>query len=91
MNHHKSKGELGQVLSPAWQSRSDSPLLNQFFKSKAGARLRKAAHQHVSSHMAEILSRYDSVEEARGRFAANQLYSEIFIIFLCFGNAHYKF
>lgn len=91
MNHHRSKGEFGQVLSPSWQSRTDSPLLNHFCKSKAGARLRKVAHQHLSNHMAEILSRYDSVEEAREQFAAKQLYHEIPVIFLCFGNAHHKF
>jgi len=73
MNHHMSEGELGQVLSPARQSRTDSPLLNQFFKSKAGARLRKVAHQHFSNHMAEIFSRYDSAAEAGEQSVANQL------------------
>lgn len=80
-----SKGELTQVLSPAWQSRTDSSLLNLFSKSKAGARLRKVAHHHLNNHMAEILSRYDSAEEARDQFAVNQLYSEIPIIFCILG------
>lgn len=91
MNRHMSKGELVQALSPAWQSRTDSSLLNQFFKSKAGERLRKVALQHLSNHRDEILSRYDSVEEAREQFAADQLHSEIPTIFLCFGNTHDKF
>lgn len=91
MNHHMSKGELGQVLSPSWPSRTDSPLLNQFFKSKAGPGLKNVVHQHLSQHMAEILSRCDSAEEAREQFAANQLHSEISNIFLWFGNAHHKF
>lgn len=70
MSHHLSKGERGQVLSPARQ-RTDSPLLNQFFESKTEARLRKVAHQHLSNHVAEIRSRYDALEETREQFAAN--------------------
>lgn len=71
MSHHLPKGERGQVLSPALQSRTDSPLLDLFFKSKTEARLRKVAHQHLSNHVAEIRSRYDALEEIRDQFAAN--------------------
>lgn len=81
MNHCASKGELAQVLSPKWQSRTDSPLLSQFFQSKAGAKLRKI------SHKAEILLRHNTVIEAREQFAANQLHSEIF---LTSGIVHHK-
>lgn len=71
MSHHLSNGERGQVLSPALQSRTDSPLLDQFFQSKTEARLRKVAHQHLRNPVAEIHSRYDTLEETREQFAAN--------------------
>lgn len=91
MNHRVSAGERGQVHSPAQQSRTDSPPLIQFFPSRAGGRLTEVAHQHLSNHMAEILSKYDSVEEAGEQFVATQLYSEIPTIFPCFENAHHEF
>lgn len=87
MNHCVPKGELGQVVSPKWQSRTDSSLLMQFFQSKAGAKLRKISHQYLSSHTAEILLRHNTVVEAREQFAAKQLYSEIF---LTSGIVHHK-
>lgn len=86
--NHVSEGELGQVLSPKWQSRTESPLLNQFFQSRAGAKLRKMSHQHLGNHTAEILLRHIAAEEAREEFAAYKLYSETPIIFLTLGIAH---
>lgn len=88
--NHVSEGELGQVLCPKWQSRTDSPLLNQFFQSRAGAKLRKMSHQHLSNHTAEVLLRHIAAEEAREEFAAYKLYSETPIIFLTLGTAHNK-
>lgn len=87
MIHCVPKGELCQVLSPKWQSRTDSPLLSQFFQSKAGAKLRKISHQYLSSHKAEILLRHNTFVEAREQFAANHLHSETF---LTSGIAHHK-
>lgn len=71
MSHHLSPAERGQVLCPALQSRTDSPLLDLFFQSSTEAGLRKVAHQHLSNHVAEVRSRDDAPEEIREQFAAN--------------------
>lgn len=88
MNHHTSKEELGVRFS---LQNGRAELTHFYWISSLSPKQGQGWEKWlISNHMAEVVLRYHSSEEAREQFAA-VIQWNCHIFFLCFGSAHHKY